>query len=203
MSPSSFFLLAGILIFGSLLVLLLGRPSPKPPPAKKEPQPRWTLYVLHLGNLWGGKGPAIERPGTGFKLSPSGAVASDFRSLALVDDQGGAAITLDRKRRFGRESLRIRLGREGFGEVRSARRGGGPPEVILREGVPLALAEAGDTVEIRRGATLVAQASPGIAGAPDAVGVEILATEEPLPVLGLVTAHSILRRTLSGKSAGA
>ncbi len=193
MSPSSFFLVAGILIFAVLLVFFLQRPAPRPPPPKKEPQQRWTLYVLHLGRLWSGEGPALEGSGNGLRLSPAGAVPRDFRSLALLDDNGEALISIDRRRRFGKEALRIRLGRESFGELRSARRGRGLPELIVRKGEPLSLAEAGDAIEIRRGAKLVALTSPAIAAAPDAVGVEVLAAEEPLSILAVVTALWIMR----------
>ncbi len=200
MSPSSFFLIAGILFFAFLFFLLHAKAAPKPPPPMKEPPPRWSLYILHLGRLRSGKGPAIEQAGAGLKLSPSGTVPRDFSSLALVDDKGGPGFSIERRRRFGKEALRIRLGREGFAVMRSSSRGSVLPQVIVRKGEPLALAEAGDAVEIRRGAKLLAQASPAIAGLPDAVGVEILAAEEPTSVLAVVTALWLLRLPELAKS---
>jgi hypothetical protein len=193
MDATNFLLLGAIVLVATVAVGLLG--WPKPPAARpKPPQPasRWTVFRIHPQRLLEGGEPAVEGIPDGLKLTANVPFRAERPRIDLLAGKGQPRIFIRKLWRPGRPAFRIAIDRRRLAELRPAKDGKGMPAILSTHGLSLHGSFREREIELRRGGKLLASASPGIIPSPGSLGVEVLAAEDPFPILAVVTAVALL-----------
>ncbi len=191
MDATTFLLVTGLVLVFSIAAGIRVRPPPEKEPPPPEEIHRWAVFRLHLDRVLGGEGPVLEAlPGKPLLVAKG---PPSRKVLRLAGPDGKERVSVHVRRLFRRHVLRIRLDRRPLAELRS-RKGEGLGEMRSRV---IDFDIAGDTqsleLELRREGRLLASVSPEIAPHPGSVGVEVLASADPMPVLAVVAALGFLR----------
>lgn len=190
MNAETFLVLTGFVLLVTIVIGIFIRPAPTPP---KKPPPnynRWATFRLHVERLIQGGAPAVE-------ALPGGLVLSSRvrgKKLFLLDPGKKERVQIQVRWGFGRKIVRILIDRRQLAEFSLGKRKG-RPEIIQMQGVDFQMVRGagGKDFEARRGGKLLASISPDIATLPGATGVEILTSEDPLPILAMTAALGFLQ----------
>jgi len=193
MDADSFLLLGAIVLVATMAVGFLGWPKPPPEkPKRPEPASRWAVFRLHPKILLEGGGTAAERLPDGPRLSAVVPYRAARPRVALVEGKS-SRILIRRLWRPGRRVFRVEFDRRRLAELRPAKGGKAMPAIVTPGGnLSLHGSLREREFELRRAGKLIASSSPGIAPGPGSLGLEILAAEDPLPVLAVILAVALL-----------